>query len=245
MSTLAARLAAPSRVLSLEDLAREWTAARVTVRIGGYGVLAHDLVLLRRVRGGLGRVLMRSASAEALAGRPCPWDPPCGLDVLFREQGRTGPDGIPKPFVLGASRLGPDLIVTLTLFGLAIDWVPAVTSALVDTLKNGIDWRGQREGLYLPEPAVSDVWVRGVPGPVVPPVAVAARLTFLTPMNSEGDDPRERPATIVARLARRAEGLARWHDAAIGEDWRALGEVWASLDYDAGGLHAGDRKSVV
>ena len=58
-------------------------------------------------------------------------------------------------------------------------------------------------------------------------------------MNSEGDDPRERPATIVARLARRAEGLARWHDAAIGEDWRALGEVWASLDYDAGGLHAG------
>ena len=60
---------------------------------------------------------------------------------------------------------------------------------------------------------------------------------FLTPVNGEGDDPFERPATVLARLARRVEGLARWQDAAIAADWRALAGAWREASYDLGQLH--------
>jgi hypothetical protein len=57
-------------------------------------------------------------------------------------------------------------------------------------------------------------------------------LRFLTPMNAEGDDPLDRPATILARLARRVEGMARWQDAGLAVDWAALGRLWSGLEYD-------------
>ena len=94
------------------------------VRIPGYAALAHDLDLLRRLRGGIGEVLLEGASAEAIAGQPCPWDPPCTFDILFREQGRAGVHGIPKPYALAAERRGRDLVVAMTLFGLPRIGVP-------------------------------------------------------------------------------------------------------------------------
>jgi|SRR5579862_111121 len=239
MSEIADRLVAPSRRLSLDELAREWFAARISVRIGGYGALARDLDLLRRVRGGVGRVLMRGASAEALAGRPCPWRPPCALDILFREQGRDGPHGIPKPYVLAAEPHGRDLILSLTLFGFAADWAAAAAHALAETVHRGIDWRGQRPGLFLPRPTITALTVSGVEGIDVPPPRALADLVFVTPVNREGDDPLERPATLVARLARRVEGLARWHDATIAADWTMLARAWGAMAYDIGLLQRG------
>lgn len=233
---LSDRLARPTASLDLVGLAAQWSWVRVGVRVGGYGHLAHDLMLSRRVRGAIGRVLMRSASDQALAGLACPWQPPCALDVFFREQGRIGAHGIPKPFVLWTDRRGSDLVVGITIFGLAIDWAPVMTHALVDTVRHRIDFRAVRPNMFAPPTRILAVDVTEGRGVVAPRELSDVELRFLTPMNAEGDDPIDRPATILARLARRVEGLARWHDVTVHEDWVALGRVWAALDYDTAGL---------
>jgi hypothetical protein len=61
-------------------------------------------------------------------------------------------------------------------------------------------------------------------------------VVFLMPVNAEGDDPFERPSTLLARLARRVEGLARWQDAAIAADWPALAAAWREASYGLGQL---------
>ncbi|MGD9617860.1 MAG: CRISPR system precrRNA processing endoribonuclease RAMP protein Cas6 [Alphaproteobacteria bacterium] len=237
MSEVAERLANPSRRLSFAELAEAWFMARIAVRIEGMAGLAHNLDLLRRVRGGIGRVLMQSASPEAIAGRPCPWDPPCALDVLFREQGRVGAHGIPKPFVLAAEPRGRDLIVSMTLFGFASDWSAAAAHALLAAVQHRIDWRGLRPYLFVPRLRIAGVATDAIEGVRLPAWREIVEMQFLTPMNAEGDNPLERPATVFARLARRIQGLTQWHDAAIETDWAALAAAWGNLAYDTGSLH--------
>jgi hypothetical protein len=128
---------------------------------------------------------MESASAEAVAGRPCRRQPPCALDVLFREQGRFGAHGIPKPFVLAADRRGQDLVVTMTLFGVAADWAAVATHALVATLQRRIDWPGQRADVFIPRVVMGDVTVRSDERLRAGPSRADAELQFLTPMNAE------------------------------------------------------------
>ena len=41
---------------------------------------------------------------------------------------------------------------------------------------------------------------------------------------------------MLARLARRVEGLARWQDTAIVADWPVLAEAWREASYDLGQL---------
>lgn len=210
--------------------------ARIAVRIEGTACLAHNLDLLRRVRGGIGQVLCEGASPEAIAGRRCPWQPPCALDVLFCEQGRVGAHGIPKPFVLAAEPRGRDLVLSLTLFGFASDWSAVAAHALLATVRHRIDWRALRPDLFMPRLCIAAVDTRAIEGVSVPAWRDTIELQFLTPMNAEGDNPLERPATVLARLARRVQGLARWHDAAIAADWPALGVAWGNLAYDIGSL---------
>jgi hypothetical protein len=245
MSALGDRLASPTRRLNFEELAETWLAGRISVRIEGYAALAHDLDLLRRVRGGIGQIFIESASPEAIAGRPCPWSPPCALDALFREQGRLGAHGIPKPYVLGAEPRGRDLVVSMTLFGFAIDWSAAAAHALVATLQHRIDWHALRPQIFLPRPRLVGVTMHAVEGLRLPDERDTVEIQFLTPMNAEGDDPLERPATIIARLARRIQGLALWYDAAIDVDWKGLSAAWETLAYDTGFLrhHRVQRRS--
>ena len=121
-SDIARRLAAPALRLPLRDLAGAWRQATVSARVLGHAALAHDLDLLRRIRGAIGNVLLEGASPDAIAGRSCPWRPPCALDILFNEQGRRGAHGIPKPYALAAERKGQDLLVSVTLFGATAGW---------------------------------------------------------------------------------------------------------------------------
>lgn len=60
---------------------------------------------LHRFRGALGRVLGESASAAALAGQACSFDPACGFDLFHNSQGqlRLGYE-IPKPYILRSDR---------------------------------------------------------------------------------------------------------------------------------------------
>ncbi len=240
LSPLTQRLLDPAVTQSLGDLMGSWFQVQIAATVPGFGGLAGDLTLLRRVRGGLGRVLMEGASDEALAGRPCPWQPPSALDLFFREQGRIGAHGIPKPFILGTADDAGDLIVTLTLFGFAADWCPILSHALAATLRHRIDWAAP--GARMPPATIGPLTLAVHQGldqdwaldPRMPPADY--HLDFITPMNGEGDDPIQRPATIIARLARRVEGLARWQDTAIADDWAHLARLWSNLDYDTRGL---------
>jgi hypothetical protein len=244
LTAIVRRLANPARQMSFEELGETWFAARITARIRGYAALADDaggasgagsaavLDLLRRVRGGIGQVLIEAASPEAIAGLPCPWTPPCALDVLFREQGRSGGHGIPKPYVLAAEPRGRDLAVAMTLFGFAADWSAAAGHALVAALQHRIDWHALRPELFLPQLEFESVTMRAIDGVTPPPARDLVELQFLTPMNAEGDDPLDRPATVLARLAGRIRGLALWHDAEVAADWAALERLRNELSYD-------------
>jgi hypothetical protein len=135
-----------------------------------------------------------------------------------------------------AERRGQDLLLVMTLFGFATEWAPTAAHALATAAQHRIDWRGQRPGLFLPRPEIGRGAVDAIEGRSMPPARPAIDMVWLTPMNAEGDDPFERPATVLARLARRIEGLAHWQDTAIDADWRALAAAWEAVSYDLGEL---------
>lgn len=124
----------------------------------------------------------------------------------------------------------------MSLFGFASDWSAVAAHALVAAVQQRIDWPALRPALFLPRLTILDVAIRAIEGLSAPAAAGTIELRFLTPMNAEGDDPLERPGTIFARLVRRVQGLARWHDAEIEADWPALARRWDGLPYDTGFL---------
>ncbi len=236
-SALAACLTAPAARIALDQLAENWAAAAIEATMPGYGALASDLVAMNRVRGGLGQVLLSGASPNAIAGNPCPWQPPCALDVFFREQGRIGGrHGIPKPWTLAFDRRGQDLIVRITLFGVAIDWAAIMAHGLAQVLRQQIDWKDRAPALFLPKPQISDLRVIELGSGPWPRPRSSVTLQFVTPLDAAGDDPFDRPATVIGRLARRIDLLARWMDVAIEADWPVLATLWNNLDYDVTGL---------
>jgi hypothetical protein len=237
LSEVARRLLAPAARVPLDQLAEHWIAATVEATVPGHGALAHDLIVMNRIRGAFGRILMAGASAAAIAGKPCPWTPPCALDLLFREQARiAGRHGIPKPWALALDRRGFDLIVRITLFGFAIDWAGVVAHALATALRDHIDWKERAPGLFLPKPEVERLDIKEVSGALVPRLRSSVMMEFVTPLDAAGDDPLDRPASVIGRLARRIDLTARWMDIEIAADWRELSAVWNALDYDAASL---------
>jgi hypothetical protein len=235
---IAKRLLNPERRVPLEELAGTWSAATIEATVAGHGALADDLALMNRIRGALGRVLMQGASRDAIAGKPCSWRPPCALDVLFREQARLGKHGIPKPWVLALDRRGFDLIVRITLVGFALEWAGAVAQALAAALQHNIDWKGHGTAheVFLPKPHIDRLEVQGLNGVMLPRPRTSATLDFVTPLDAAGDDPLDRSATVIGRLARRLDLLARWMDIQIDADWEKLSQVWNDLDFDAASL---------
>lgn len=97
------------------------------------------MALLHKLRGALGRVLAQSASSEALAGRPCPFQPPCSFELFHNTQGKIH-EGleIPKPFVLRADRAEETITLTLRLFGEACAWRHSFHDAWIAAARRGI-----------------------------------------------------------------------------------------------------------
>lgn len=131
-----------------------------------------------------------------------------------------------------ANRRGQDLVITMTLFGIAADWAAVATHALVTTLRQKIDWRGQRTDVFIPRVTVQDITVRSNEGIDAGPPRTQVELQFLTPMNAERDSPIMRPGTLFTRLVSRIEGLAFWHDAALVEDSQCLEARSTAVSYD-------------
>ena len=228
MSTIEARLAAPARRLTPEELASTWFVACAGLRVAGSGVLATDWRFLGKLRGALGEVLRRSASDDAIAGRPCPWSHPCGLDVLFRCQGHmTGALEIPKPLLISADAVGGDLIVRIQLVGFASDWLEEALAAMVLAVRERLrPLRGREivdrsvhvfEAIETPRPA-DEVILR-----FVTPLEIAFR-------NGAPAHPRDAIRSLILSMGNRVSGMARWQDAEIEADWKGIAEDAIGLD---------------
>lgn len=219
---LSQRLLQPARTVALTELPAEWFHSIVEVRCRGAAAWGADAQAAGKLRGTWGGQLKASASREAVAGEPCPWQPACAFDVFFRTQGWMTPGlEIPKPYALALLRDGQDLIVRLTLFGFASDWTEEATDALVRACRavpgrlEVIDRRYWSEEA-LAEAAASESLV----------------LAFETPLEIRHKEGARADAagssftlkSLVATLANRVSGLARWQDAALVTDFRALTE---------------------
>ncbi|OLS50197.1 hypothetical protein BV379_19190 [Rhodovulum sulfidophilum] len=234
---MAGALAVPERHGDTAALAAAWADQTVALRLAGAGHAPPEIGahLRRSFLGAMGR----AASPAAEAGRPCDWDPPCALDVFRREQLR-GPkgDGLPKPYVLAAWSDGPDLAVTLRIFGMAIDWAMAAAEALVAGIGTILPW-----GRVLPgaggTPVIAGREI-GLYRIVADPPPNAARLVFLSPMDATGTDAMAQPWTILSRALRRADALSRWNGMALDDEVAAaIAAGLRDLEYDVTGLRPG------
>lgn len=229
------RLDEPSAVIDLPGLAEAWIEQRATWRLAGLAALGADPGLCGRIRGAFGHRLMAGASPATLVGEPCPWSPPCAFEVLWRKQGRlrAGLDHA-SPWVIATDPRNGHLDVSLSLFGFAVDWMPAAIEAMTAALRQDVDWRGQTS-FFIPRIEILGRHVRASEGPVLPEEAVrGAQLTLLSPLALSGVDPRERPGALLMGLLARVEALARWHDATLADtiDHKALGMLSRELAYD-------------
>jgi hypothetical protein len=230
---ISARLNAPQEVVTLAALAANWRRGMVTFRLRGLAPLIVDVGLPGRIRGALGTRLALSASAPALADRPCPWSPPCAFEVLWRKQGRlnSGFDHA-SPWVLDLDVFRGDLEVTLTVFGFANDWLAAAVEAMAAALTHDVDWRG-KTNLFVPRIDIVGRRVAEALGIAPLPPATGFVLNFLSPLALTGADPRDRPAALLTGIGQRLEGLARWHDVTLGFAYErpALAARICDLDY--------------
>lgn len=224
---IACRLAHPQRRLPLDELANQWFYSVAVVRCGGGRSLVNDPRGIGKLRGAWGEQLKAAASQAAIAGKPCSWTPPCAFDVFFRAQGRvTAGLEMPKPYVLALIPDGADLLVRLTVFGFATDWMEAAVEALVCACKNVLV-RGKPL-------AVTDRIFWSEESLAVPVGSEALVLAFETPLeirNRKDGETDIRGSVwesgfsfpkFVATLGNRVSGLARWQDTEVENEFRAL-----------------------
>jgi CRISPR-associated endoribonuclease Cas6 len=226
------RLENPAGEMTLSELCRQWFSADITIRVAGASKLVGDLGFPGRVRGAFGAQLMESASREAIAGEPCPWNPPCAFEMLFRKQGRmeTGFD-YPTPWIILVDASANDLLVTLRLFGFATEFAPAAAEALTAAVQKRLDLAGDT-GFFLPKPVIVSRRIRPLAGLESPRGEGGIKMEFLTPVAMSSNSPLERPQSLFSALAQRAAGLARWHDARLELDRDELRHALAALDFD-------------
>ena len=135
---------------------------------------------------------------------------------------------------LGLDPIHGDLDVTLTLFGLANDWLPAAVEAMTAALSD-VDWAGQT-GLFAPRADILGRRLTETTGIAPPPPAESFSLDFVSPLALTGADPREKPASLFTGFGLRLEALARWHDVSLGEavGRPALAELARTLEFRFG-----------
>jgi hypothetical protein len=117
-----------------------------------------------------------------------------------------------------------------------VEWAGVVGHALTQALRSQIDWKERAPKLFLPKTEVARLDIKQASRMMTPRIRSSIALEFVTPIDAAGDDPLDRPATVIGRLARRIDLLARWMGIEIDADWRALAELWNSLDYDTASL---------
>ena len=218
---------------NIAHIAQAWCDQTVTYRLSGGTRLARSGLgghLRRSFLGALGR----GASSAAQNNKPCTWDPPCALDVFLREQfrGARG-DGLPKPYVIFTDVAGDDLLVSLRVFGVANDWFNVAAEALLVGMREILPCQ-RLFGCDLPP--VAERRVELVSGLSVPEGLSSVSVEFLTPVDVEGKGGPTEPS-LLSRLLRRVDGLARWQGLALSPDHgRSLAGLIGELDYQRSSL---------
>ena len=210
------QLFTPTDSIALESLPLRWRHVCITGRCRGEAVRVERHDLVGKLRGALGEALMATASREALAGEPCTWSPRCGLDILFRCQGKvTKALDLPKPYVIGLDVVGEDLLAHLTLFGMAEAWRDSIADAWIHALRSPLGIGSSFD--------VIDRVVAARTG-VACLAASKLQLAFKTPVQiRQGQERKELTLPLlVSSLGNRISGLARWQGLQVDADWPAL-----------------------
>jgi hypothetical protein len=237
----------PHRVEDVHGLLENWLDQTVTCRLigaGGVKPLALGAHLRRSFLGALGR----GASPQAVRDLPCPWMPPCALDIFCREQARDAHgNGLPKPYVIFASRAGDDLEVSLRVFGCANDWFMAGAEAFVAGMRDILPWQ---KVCARPMPLLGSRLLERRHGLRLPVVQNEITLQFLTPVDAgkpKGDStarPDALERSLLSRLLRRVDALSPWQGTVLNDAaWRSLHGAIEELDFSASQLVAGRHES--
>lgn len=211
--SLAQWLATPDRVGGISALAQGWRDLDITLTLAPTGPA--DSAFGAHLRRSFLAALAPGASDAARNGKPCPWTPPCALDVFLREQLRAGGDGLPKPYVLFWDQQGQVMQVTLRIYGTACDWGAAAAEALTAALRD-LPWS---KALHCVPPRLIHRDVAPAPWVDIPEGPLTLRL--ISPMDDEGGKPgdtRDIAARMLSRALRRVDALARWQGLALADD---------------------------
>ncbi len=239
------RLSNPSECADSATLGERWHFQAIEVCLAGLGAFADLPGLLNKVRGALGNVLLAGASPEVRQGQICRSTPCCAAEVFFAPKpdidiGFAGLRAqIAKPFVLAAEKYGSrDLLIRMTVFGLAEYWGQAACEALVAALRDQVHWKKLAAGKYF-VPATIDVEaVRIVDHQLsVPPVCPKeCTLSFITPLDSERTKIADAPHRILKKLLVRVALMARWQGVRLSENLDMLYQRWERLECGFKGL---------
>jgi hypothetical protein len=210
---------APYGEVDLAGLLASWRITRVQAVCAGAAALAQNNNAAGKIRGAWGRALAEGASSAAVDLRECNWAAPCGYDLFFNPMGKLASRlDIPKPWVIALRPEGDDLVVDISIFGIAGDWAGEAADALVRGLRRGLDGASSARPLLVAARSIDGA--EGLPAASLP---LGARLRFITPLElRSGDEAHLRPASVIKSLANRASGLARWHGLRLAIDPTAL-----------------------
>ncbi len=236
---LEAWLATPPQYKPVEALPPLWRHVVIRAVCARPPDCQPDVGLLNKVRGAMGEALLAGASPAARERLPCPWNPPCALDILFRQRAIRGVGaGAPPPYTLAVDFAGRQLRVSLSLFGVAAEACAAeVADALVRALRHGLDFEaGRRVALDVTHREIDHV--DGVARRM--PFARRIALRFVTPAapRSDGVDDRD-PAGIMRGMFSRVVGMARWYGVSVTDDADWLQDRLRAVLLDDSALSAG------
>lgn len=223
---LAERLRQPLAWVGFERLLAHWRMVTVRLTAPWPEGLEDGPDLAGRLRGALGPALLDCASGT-----------PSGFQLCFRANAvwARGLE-VPKPFTLVCERTGSMMVVRLVLFGFAGAWAGEVIEALILALRRGV--RSRFGGKVFVRTAPSGIDVSRVEGIAMPQLhGGEVTLAFRSPVAVR----RERHMVVdgpalLGGLAMRICGLARWQDLGVSDDFAALRQTVATLDYDYGDM---------
>ncbi len=236
---LYSRLSDPAEGANSVALVEKWHFQTIEVRLAGLGGFTDLPGLLNKVRGALGNVLLAGASPEVRRGEVCRSTPCCAAEVFFAPKpdidiGFAGLRAqIPKPFVLAAEKHGSrDLLIRMTVIGLAQYWGQAACEALVAALRNRVHWQRLAAGVYFVPTTIDVEAVRIINHQLnVPQICPQeCTLSLITPLDSERTKIADAPQRILKKLLVRVAMMARWQGVRLSENLDRLYQEWEKLE---------------
>ncbi|MCF6306064.1 MAG: CRISPR system precrRNA processing endoribonuclease RAMP protein Cas6 [Rhodobacteraceae bacterium] len=223
MSLIAAVLEqSKSNAFTIQDLYKNWRMAEIRLLIANEAASVENDNLIGKIRGAWGNILLEGSSITARNDVACDWTAPSGLAIFFQINGflAKGID-FPKPYVFTIEPHGPDMILTLRLFGFAADWAGEAAFALVLAMQRGLDYGkdgNKRRSFEVLDRSIDQS--TGLPFPTTTPQLA---LDFTSPVSAKkGSFHHANPHSILKGIMRRVSGMAPWQGGSLGDIYADL-----------------------